>query len=330
MSGCVAQQTTQLTTTAILADAAVSPAPAVTPSRQVVKKSAERSESEAATSRWVIRSGRIKKTFSQTAQRAGIPNLQIRKLEALFGEQIDFRRDIQKGDHFTAVFQPGKSGSLRGGKLLAAELNSRREPIRVIRHTNRRGISRFYSGSGEPLGTDFLRNPLKNVKVSSHFTLRRFHPVLKVYRPHRGTDFAARKGTPVMATADGVVQKREYQNGYGKVVFLEHSGGRYTTVYAHLSRFARGIKPGRAVHQGQIIGYVGSTGLATGSHLHYEFREDGEYKDAMKVALPRIKKPTTAERKYFYQATADLRRILLSEQRERRIAMASGGSQSRR
>ncbi len=321
--GCTAQQPAQVKKST-LEPQRITPTKVVAKSstKAVKAKTAKGRAKSVASSRWVVRSGRIHKTFSQSARRAGIPALHLQKLEALFAEQIDFRRDIQKGDRFTVVFQPGREGSLRDGVIMAAELENRGEPIRMIRHVNRYGVARYYRGDGEPLQADFLRSPLKKGRVSSHFTLRRYHPVLKTYRPHRGTDFAARKGTPVMATADGVVQKREYQKGYGKVIFLNHSGGKYTTVYAHLSKFGRGLKPGSRVRQGQLIGYVGSTGMSTGPHLHYEFRERGEYKDAMKVSLPRTRKLTAAERKHFFQATAELRKLLLSHKKDRQLAMA--------
>jgi len=265
---------------------------------------------------WVVKTGKINRTFSQSARSAGIPSGQVQRLESLFAEQVNFRRDLRRGDRFTAIIQPGKDGTLERGTVLAAELERRGSPVKLIRHTDRRGVTRFYSGRGEPVGTDFSRTPLKNAKVSSHFTLSRYHPVLKTYRPHRGTDFKAKTGTRVMATADGVVEIREQQSGYGNVIFLAHQGGKYTTVYAHLSRFARGLKPGTPVQQGQVIGYVGSTGLSTGPHLHYEFREDGEYRDAMKVALPQKRKVTTDERKHFYQSTIALRRALLTRQNQ--------------
>lgn len=321
--GCTAQQPAQLKKS-VLEPQRVTPTKVVakSSSKAVKTKVVQKRQKGMKSSRWVVRSGRIQKTFSQSARRAGIPAAHLQKLEALFADQIDFRRDIQKGDRFTVIIQTGRDGSLHDGVIMAAELENRGEPIRMIRHVNRYGIARYYRGDGEPLEADFLRSPLKKGRVSSHFTLRRFHPVLKTYRPHRGTDFAARKGTPVMATADGVVQKREYQKGYGKVIFLNHSGGKYTTVYAHLSRFGRGLKPGSRVRQGQVIGYVGSTGMSTGPHLHYEFREGGEYRDAMKVALPRTRKLTATERKYFFQATAELRKLLLSHKKGRQLAMA--------
>jgi murein DD-endopeptidase MepM/ murein hydrolase activator NlpD len=271
---------------------------------------------------WVVKSGRIQRNFSQSAHAAGIPVNHIHRLEALFAEQINFRKDLRQGDHFTVILQPGRDGTLRQGALLAAELEQRGKVVRMIRHTDRRGATRYYSGRGEPLGTDFMRSPLKRSKVSSHFTLRRYHPLLKIYRPHRGTDFKAKQGTPVMATADGVVEKQEYQNGYGNVIFLDHQGGKYTTVYAHLSRFARGVRPGMAIEQGAVIGYVGSSGLSTGPHLHYEFREEGEYRDAMKVALPQKRKVTPDERKHFYQSTTAVRRALLRQQSQRQVAWA--------
>lgn len=316
LSGCAEQGSTQVKATKMEKRL-------VTPSHDVGKQDGQKADKgTASTHRWEIYRGRISKTFSSAARKSGIPSLHIRKLEELFSEQVNFRKDIQKGDHFTVVFQPGADGTLQSGKILAAELNNRGKPVRVIKHTNRRGESRFYSGDGTPLEADFLRSPLKNTKVSSHFTMRRYHPVLKKYRPHRGTDFIASNGTPVMATAGGVVEKRERQRGYGNVIFLSHAGGKYTTVYAHLSRFAKKLKVGTRVRQGEVIGYSGSTGLATGPHLHYEFRKDGEYKDAMKVALPRTHKLSMAERKYFYQATARLRKVLLSGHKSRQLARA--------
>lgn len=315
LSGCAEQGGAQVKTTKVEKRL-------VTPQHEPNKQIREKAD-KGTTSirRWEVYRGHITKTFSRAARNTGIPGVHIRKLEELFSEQINFRKDIQKGDHFTVVFQPGADGTLQSGKILAAELNNQGKPIRVINHTNRRGVSRFYSGDGTPLEADFLRSPLKNTKISSHFTLRRYHPVLKKYRPHRGTDLVAATGTPVMATAGGVVEKRERQRGYGNVIFLSHAGGKYTTVYAHLSRFAKKLKVGTRVRQGEVIGYSGSTGLATGPHLHYEFRKDGEYKDAMQVALPRTNKLSTAERKYFYQATAKLRKVLLNRHKSRQLAM---------
>jgi murein DD-endopeptidase MepM/ murein hydrolase activator NlpD len=270
---------------------------------------------------WVIKSGLVERTFSESAQGAGIPVNHIQHLQSLFAERINFRRDLHKGDRFTVILQPAGDGTLEEGRILAAEMSSRGKPVRVIRHTDRRGVTRFYDGKGEPLGSDFLRYPLKKAKVSSHYTLSRYHPVLKVYRPHRGTDFKAKRGSPVIATADGVVANREFQSGYGNVIFLDHHGGKYTTVYAHLSRFAGGIRPGARVQQGDVIGYVGSTGLSTGPHLHYEFREGEEYLDAMKVALPQKRIMTAQERKHFYQSTIALRRTLLSQKSGNQLAI---------
>ncbi len=294
----------------------------IEPAAKVVKVVVQKKHSPAAYhSKWVVKSGRIQNTFSQAAQSAGIPSKHIHQLESLFAEQIDFRRDIRKGDRFTVILKPGHGGSLRDGTVMAAELSSRGKVARMIRHTDRQGVTRYHNGRGEPLGADFLRYPVSKPKISSHFTMRRFHPVLKVHRPHRGTDFKAAKGTPVFATADGVVKGREKQHGYGNVVFLQHLGGKYTTVYAHLSRFAKWVKPGKRVNQGDIIGYVGSTGLSTGPHLHYELRRGDKYLDAMKVALPRKQALSAAERKYFYQSTAALRRALLTEKSGGQIAL---------
>lgn len=291
---------------------------------KAVSQPSQKSERAPAIARtqWVVKSGAIHRTFSQSARAAGIPANHIQHLQSLFGELINFRRDLHKGDRFSVIIKPDSSGSIKRGVILAAEMSSRGRPVRLIRHTDRQGVTRYHDGRGEPLGADFLRYPLKNAKVSSHFTLRRYHPVLKIYRPHRGTDFRAKKGTPVIATADGVVQKREHQHGYGNVIFLDHHGGSYSSVYAHLSRFSKWVKPGVPVRQGDVIGYVGSTGLSTGPHLHYELRKGEEYLDAMKVALPQKRKMSATDRRHFYQSTIALRRALLSQKSGRQLAMA--------
>jgi murein DD-endopeptidase MepM/ murein hydrolase activator NlpD len=146
----------------------------------------------------------------------------------------------------------------------------------------------YYTPEGKSVHKAFLRSPIEFSRVSSRFTLSRFHPILNKWRSHKGTDFAAPMGSKVWVTADGVVSKVGNQGGYGNVIMVTHQG-RYTTVYGHLSRFAKGLHKGQHVAQGEVIGYVGMTGLATGPHLHYEFRVNGEQRDPLRVALPDAK-----------------------------------------
>ncbi|MCA1851260.1 MAG: M23 family metallopeptidase, partial [Beggiatoa sp.] len=157
---------------------------------------------------------------------------------------------------------------------------------RAVRFVDAHGRADYYSHRGDALDRAFIRTPVQFTRISSHFNLRRRHPILHTLRAHKGVDYAAPHGTPVKATGNGKVRFAGTQNGYGKTIILQH-GDRYGTLYAHLCRFAPRIKAGQSVRQGQIIGYVGSTGFATGPHLHYEFRVDGVHRDPLTVGLPR-------------------------------------------
>jgi len=172
--------------------------------------------------------------------------------------------------------------------ILAASLHQRDNLIQVYRFENEYSTNPYYDQYGINMKGYFLRSPIKYARVTSVFSNNRFHPILKRNRPHRGVDYGARTGTPIHATADGVVNKRRNERGYGKVIFLKH-GSKYETVYAHMSKFASGTRPGSRVKQGQVIGYVGSTGLSTGPHLHYEFRVNGIHKDPLNYPLPKGK-----------------------------------------
>ena len=222
---------------------------------------------------------------------------------------MDFHRDTRPNDSFRALYTEmrDEDGEVIGaGELLAFEYLSRLKPKspRVIRGARHDG--EYYSSEGESLRGAFLRAPLKFRRISSKFTHRRFHPVLKKWRPHRGVDYAARTGTPVRTTADGVVSLVARRRGYGNVVMIKHLN-IYTTVYAHLSRFAKGMRGGRKVRQGEVIGYVGQTGLATGPHLHYEFRVRGKHKDPLSEAVPKVLPPLKGDAlKKFQDASAPL------------------------
>ncbi len=206
-------------------------------------------------------------------------------LADVYAWQVDFTRDIQAGDRFQVVFERlvSEDGEIRFGRVLASDLTMSGKSLTAFRF-EADGRPAFYDDAGNSLRRAFLRAPVQFRRISSAFARARFHPVLGITRRHEGTDYAASPGTPVMAAGDGVVLRAGRAGGYGKLIELRHRNG-ITTRYGHLRGFARGIRAGARVEQGQTIGYVGSTGLASGPHLHYEFRVNGAAKDARRVAL---------------------------------------------
>ena len=232
------------------------------------------------------------------------------ELAEIFQYDIDFVLDIQQGDRFTVVyeevFQDG--ALLRTGNILAAKfVNSGRE-FRAVRFVNSSGRSEFYSPDGKSLRKAFMRAPVQFSRISSRFNLSRKHPVLNRIRAHKGVDYAAPTGTPVRAAGEGRVRFIGKQGGYGNVIELEHGSG-VVTVYGHLSRFAK-LHRGQRVELGKVIGFVGQTGLATGPHLHYEYRVRGAHKNPQTVPLPDAAPVPDAEREDFLVATAGLVNVL--------------------
>ena len=203
----------------------------------------------------------------------------------VYAWQIDFTRDVQSGDRFQVLFERlvSDEGEIRFGRVLASELTMSGKGITAFRF-ERNGGSAFYDAGGNSLRRAFLRAPVQFRRISSSFARTRRHPVLGITRRHEGTDYAAAPGTPVMAAGDGVVLRAGRAGGYGNLIELRHRNG-ITTRYGHLRGFARGIRAGARVGQGQTIGYVGSTGLASGPHLHYEFRVNGQARDSRRVEL---------------------------------------------
>ena len=205
----------------------------------------------------------------------------------IFGWDIDFVLDIRSGDSFHMIYEDyvmdGKK--LTDGALLAAEFTTQGNTYRAIRFENDDGEYSYFAPNGESMLGTFLRSPVEFSRVSSKFGQRK-HPILKTWRAHRGVDYAASRGTPIRATADGKVDLAGQKGGYGKTVILSHAG-RFTTLYAHMTGFAKGIKRGARVQQGQVIGYIGSSGLATGPHLHYEFRLDGVHRNPLTYKTPK-------------------------------------------
>ena len=209
------------------------------------------------------------------------------QMAEIFGWDVDFARDIQAGDRFALVFEEQfKDGEKIGeGPIVAAEFTNRGRRVRAVRYVDPTGHADYFSPDGRSMRKAFLRTPVNFTRISSRFSFSRRHPILHKMRAHRGVDYAAPTGTAVKASGDGRVVFAGRDGGYGRTIVLRH-GSVYTTLYAHLSRFSKGIRPGKRVEQGQIIGYVGSTGLATGPHLHYEFRVRGAHRDPLSVKLP--------------------------------------------
>lgn len=237
--------------------------------------------------RLFVRTGEIKTSLYAATDAAGLPETAANQLTEIFSGDVDFHHDLKRGDKFTVVYEMTyNNGALvQAGKIQAAEFINQGQSYRAVYFKNDKGEGDYFTPEGKSVRKAFLRSPVAFSRVSSGFTTSRFHPVLNKWRAHKGTDFAAPMGTPVRATSDGVVALVGKQNGYGNVIKLNHPG-HLTTVYGHLSRYAAGLRQGQRVAQGQLIGYVGKTGLASGPHLHYEFQIDGQQRDPMRVALP--------------------------------------------
>lgn len=232
-------------------------------------------------------SGVIDDSLYMAAKEAGLSDPLTMKLAHIFAWDIDFVYDIRAGDRFYLIYEElyREGDKLRDGEILAATFVNRNERITAVHFDSGSGEVEYYTPNGRNMRKEFLRTPVDFRRISSRFNPNRLHPTLGYRRPHEGVDYAADTGTPVIATGNGRVKKAGWWGGYGNCIVIEHAG-RYQTLYAHLSKYARGVKAGARVRQGQIIGYVGMTGTATGPHLHYEFHVDGRVRDPLKVDFP--------------------------------------------
>ena len=251
--------------------------------------------------------GRITDSLYQSGVAAGLPDKLIIELADIFGYDIDFVQDIRVGDKYTVIYEDlYKDGKkLRAGNILAAEFVNQGNALRAVRYTDPQGNAGYYAAGGQSLRKAFLRTPVDVFRISSNFSRARYHPVLNRFRAHLGTDYAAGVGTPIKATGDGRVTFMGWKGGYGRAVVLKH-GSSYETLYGHMSRFRAGLGYGSRVQQGQVIGYVGSSGLATGPHLHYEFRVNGVHRDPRKVVLPRASALPRQHVEHFKASSAPL------------------------
>lgn len=258
-----------------------------------------------------FKQGIIQNSLSVDAGKAGLSQSQVMALTNIFGWDIDFARDIKSGDSFNVLheehFVDGKS--IGAGEILAAEFTNRGKTYQAVRFVGKDGSVNYFSPDGKPMRKAFLRAPLDFMRVSSNFNMRRFHPVLKMVRPHRGVDYSAPTGTPVYAAGGGRVTASGFSGPNGNYVVIQH-GARYTTKYLHLSR--RNVKAGDLVKQGDTIGKVGSTGYATGSHLHYEFLIGGVHQDPRSAKMPLSEPIAEAMRGRFLAQTQPLMSQLTS------------------
>jgi murein DD-endopeptidase MepM/ murein hydrolase activator NlpD len=255
-------------------------------------------------------SGPIRNSLVSSGKKAGLDYKVINQMIEIFGGKIDFSTDLRPNDSFRVLYEEkvinGKKTET--GHILAVEFVNQGEKYQAVRFTDKAGHSAYFSPDGNGLNEAFLRSPVQFVNISSSFGMRK-HPVCHKMRLHKGIDYRAPHGTPVVATANAKVVFAGKKGGYGNAIELQH-GARYSTLYAHLSRFAKNIKTGMEVRQGQIIGYVGRTGLATGDHLHYEFRIDGNHRNPLTAAMPKQNSIAPAHRPQFIAHAKAMIRLL--------------------
>ena len=255
-----------------------------------------------------IAHGEIYSSLFGATDAANIPDSVATQIAEILSGDIDFHRDLRRGDHFNVVYETytHQGNYVRAGKVIALEFVNKGTPYQAIWFDQQSGVSGgYYTFDGKSLRKAFLRAPMEFTRVTSGFS-RRFHPILKTWREHKGVDYGAPTGTPIRSTADGTIDFIGKQNGYGNVVVVRHHG-QYSTLYAHMSAFAPGLSKGARISQGQFIGRVGSTGWATGPHLHYEFRIAGKPVDPLTVALPQAPELNARGLALFKQQTDPLR-----------------------
>jgi murein DD-endopeptidase MepM/ murein hydrolase activator NlpD len=264
---------------------------------------------------------KINNSLFLDAHDAGLSDHLIMELAGIFAWDVDFALDIRKGDHFTVLYEEQflDGENIGNENIIAAEFVIRGKNYHAIRYTDNGGKTDFYALNGKSMRKTFLRTPVEFSRISSRFSLGRKHPILNRIRAHKGVDYAASRGTPIKATGNGKIVHRGKKGGYGNTIIIQH-GTRYSTLYAHMSKYRGGLKKGSRVKQGQTIGYVGSSGLATGPHLHYEFRVDGAHRDPLRVKLPGAK---PLDKKYLDDFTLKAQALVTQLNLVRNVQVAS-------
>lgn len=265
--------------------------------------------------------GVIDSSLVSSAKEAGLSYALTMDLANIFAYDIDFALDIQKGDSFEVLYEEktlnGKS--LGVGHILAARFTNQGKTYTAVRYKTRSGAEEYYTAQGDSMRKAFIRTPVDVARISSGFSVGRRHPILNKIRAHKGVDYAAPPGTPIKSAGNGTVIEAGRSGGYGNTVVVQH-GKRYRTLYAHMQGFAKGVREGAAVKQGQIIGYIGTTGLSTGPHLHYEFQVDGQHVDPLSQKLPMSNPIVANEKSRFLQLS---RAVLARMDQEKSTQLAS-------
>ncbi|MDD0842055.1 peptidoglycan DD-metalloendopeptidase family protein [Pseudomonas sp. Gutcm_11s] len=251
--------------------------------------------------------GVINSSLFLSAKRAGLSHSLTMDLANVFGYDIDFAQDIREGDEFELIYEEHVvSGKQVGsGNILSARFTNRGKTYSAVRYTNKQGATSYYNADGMSMRKAFIRTPVDFARISSKFSMGRRHPILNKIRAHKGVDYAAPRGTPIKAAGDGKVLLAGRRGGYGNAVIIQH-GNSYRTLYGHMQGFAKGVRTGVNVKQGQIIGYIGTTGLSTGPHLHYEFQVNGRHVDPLSQKLPMADPIAGADKKRFLQLSKPL------------------------
>ncbi|MGX5217909.1 OapA family protein [Pseudomonas sp. S9] len=264
--------------------------------------------------------GVIRSSLSQAGQRAGLPHSLTMQLANIFGYDIDFAMDIRSGDEFEVIYEDKMVDGKRvgNGNILSARFTNRGKTYTAVRYTDKRGNTTYYGADGKSMRKAFIRTPVDYARISSRFSNGRRHPILNKIRAHKGVDYAAPRGTPIKATGDGKIVLAGRRGGYGNAVIIQH-GNRYRTLYGHMQGFAKGIRTGGTVKQGQIIGYIGTTGLSTGPHLHYEFQVNGVHVDPLSQKLP-MADPIAKSEKARFMAVAKPLMAQMDQERSTMLA----------
>lgn len=256
------------------------------------------------TTQVMMKSGEIRSSLFAATDAVDLPDSIAIQIADIFGGDIDFHRDLRRGDRFSVVYEMllDQGQPLRTGRVLATEFVNNGKSFSAIWFESKDGQG-YYTAEGKNIRKAFLRSPLEFSRITSGFSYSRFHPIHKTWRAHKGVDYGARTGTRIKATGDGIVEFVGRQGGFGNLVILRHQG-RYTTHYGHLNGFASGLRKGMRVSQGDIIGYVGKTGWATGPHLHYEFRINNVHQNPLAIALPSAP-PLAPQQMAMFKTNAD-------------------------
>ncbi len=269
-----------------------------------------------------LAAGRVRSSLYATAIDGGVPDYIINQAIKAFSYDIDFQRQVKSGDKFEMFYGQPLSGSSKNRKVLHyAKLNVRGKPKTYFRYTTAKGKTRYYDENGRSASrSSLMRTPISGARISSGFGMRR-HPILGYSKMHTGMDFAVPRGTPIRAAGSGVVKHAAWRGAYGRTVMVKHSNG-YTTLYAHMSRIASGLKRGHKVRQGQVIGYVGSTGRSTGPHLHYEVRRGNKPINPKRIRTASFTKLKGKELARFKKHKARVMALAKAAPRSTRVARA--------